>query len=164
MSYGKPESSLQRFGEEIARLRTARSWSRVKLIHRLIASCPDDKMVDTFSEAWLGRLESGQVIKVPRSVVEALCNALHASSQERARLLLMADRNIFYDEGGGYERLAEVLNYVAFETHREASNLLSELGEGVDQLSDEDLEAIASAAFEAVLKWRLKERNKPSNQ
>src|SRR5690349_23204855 len=108
MSDGVPETASRRFGYEIARLRTRKAMSRSKLVMRLWqVLAEDDKMADHLTEGWIRRLEAGQVVKIPRAMVEAQCVALGVSSRERARLLLLADRNVLYSADEEPDRLSE---------------------------------------------------------
>src|SRR4051794_317330 len=91
---GMPEPAIRRCGAEIARLRTLRGWSRAKLIAHLYDQIdPTAPVYDRISIAWLARLEQGRVVKLSRAMLDALCQALACSSQERILLLLLADRN-----------------------------------------------------------------------
>jgi len=84
---GTPEAAAKRCGEEIARLRTCRRWSRAQLVIRLYDElATDDPNYDSISETWLARLENGRMVKVPRQTIEALCRALRCTSRERATL------------------------------------------------------------------------------
>lgn len=123
------ERSVQQCGELIARLRTARDWSRSKLIARLYREIdPDDPMCSVLSEAWLARLENGRMVKVPRSLLEALCRALRCSSYERVRVLMSADRNVLSieDDADG-EGVAALLSYAMEQLYREAPDILTSL-------------------------------------
>src|SRR5262245_43679044 len=58
---GIPEVSAKRCGEVISQIRTARSWSRAKVIARLCSEIDsDDPTYDVVGEAWLARLENGR--------------------------------------------------------------------------------------------------------
>ena len=92
---GTPEPAAKRCGEAIARLRTLRRWSRAQLVIRLYDElAPEDPNYNSISETWLARLENGRMVKVPRLTVEALCRALRCTAQERATVLLHADRSV----------------------------------------------------------------------
>src|SRR5262249_60243498 len=120
---GTPEPAAKRCGEAIARLRTARRWSRAHLVIRLYDELsPDDPSYESVSETWLARLENGRMVKVPRQTVEALCRALRCNPRERAWVLLHADRNVLAESASQPTPAAEALTFVMerlyAETHR----------------------------------------------
>lgn len=146
---GTPEPAAKRCGEAIARLRTARRWSRTQFIIRLFDELtPDDPSYDSISETWLARLENGRMVKVPRQTVEALCRALRCTPQERAWVLLHADRSVLADHEHEPTAAAEVLTYVMDRLYVEAGELLNALvaqHHATALSEDELLEATATA-------------------
>src|SRR3712207_1060810 len=86
------------FGGEIARLREQRRWTRPAFLRRIddVLGAIDDQY-EPRSDAWLHRLENGQIVKLPRPIINAICDALECSPRERAKLLLLADRNVLRD-------------------------------------------------------------------
>jgi len=128
MADGTPEMAVKQCGEEIARLRSARSWSRARLVVRLLRELEsDEELCEGLSEAWLARLENGRVVKLPRPTLEALCRALACTERERARLLLLADRNVLCHASACPDAAAEVLTYAMNQLHDEAGALLQTL-------------------------------------
>jgi len=98
---GKPDIPTIRCGDRIVRLRTQRGLSRSRLIQRLFDVLePADLSRYNISEAWLARLETGHVVKLPRGIMEGLCRALNCTASERWDVLLEADRNILADVDG----------------------------------------------------------------
>ena len=151
---GVPEFSTKRLGEEIARLRTARGWSRTKLVNRLFDALTDDSTNrDSIGEAWLARLETGRMVKVPRGITEALCRALNCTSAERAHLLLLADRNILANSDAEVDPIAETLNYVMDRLYHEANEILSKLIEqhGMGIFAEQEQFELVATALELVL-------------
>ncbi|HKT39597.1 MAG TPA: helix-turn-helix transcriptional regulator [Ktedonobacterales bacterium] len=146
---GTPEFAAKRCGEAIARLRTLRGWSRAQLIIRLYNELPpEDPNYESISETWLARLENGRMVKVQRQTVEALCRALRCSPQERAWVLLYADRNVLVDAENAPTPAAEALTFVMDRLYAEAGDLLTAMvgqqpGIAQDELSL--LEATAAA-------------------
>ena len=127
---GTPEFAAKRCGEAIARLRTLRGWSRAQLIIRLYNELPpEDPNYDSISETWLARLENGRMVKVQRQTVEALCRALRCSPQERAWVLLYADRNVLVDADCAPTPAAEALTFVMDRLYAEAGDLLTAMVE-----------------------------------
>ena len=123
---GTPEPAAKRCGEAIARLRTQRNWSRTQLLlHLYNELSPSDPCYLSLSETWLARLENGRMVKVPRTTVEALCRALRCTPQERARVLLYADRNVLAENDDEPPAVAEALTYVMDRLHREAGDVLA---------------------------------------
>lgn len=146
---GTPEFAAKRCGEAIARLRTLRGWSRAQLIIRLYNELPtEDPNYDSISETWLARLENGRMVKVQRQTVEALCRALRCSPQERAWVLLYADRNVLVDAECEPTLAAEALTFVMDRLYTEAGDMITELvGQQPANAQDELtlLEATATA-------------------
>ena len=155
---GNPEHATRRCGELIARLRTARGWSRARLITRLCHELdPDDPQHEALGEAWLARLETGRTVKLPRPTVEALCRALRCSPRERALLLLAADRSVLADQADMPTAEAELLNFVMDRLYAEARDTLSALlaqRGPVDELAAFE---IAAATLEHVIEGRRSE-------
>lgn len=128
MADGTPEMAVKQCGEEIARLRSARGWSRTRLVVRLLRELEsDEELCEGLSEAWLARLENGRMVKLPRPTLEALCRALACTERERARLLLLADRNVLCHAAACPDPVAEVLTYAMSQLHDEAGALLQTL-------------------------------------
>lgn len=150
---GTPEQAVKRCGQEIARLRTRRRWSRPKLIARLYDELdPNDPSVDTISESWLKRLENGDMVKVPRQILEALCRALRCTQRERARVLLYADRNGLV--GAEHpDAIAEILHYTIIHLYDATHDLLTNLigQRRADELDDQEMFELIHAALEVVL-------------
>jgi transcriptional regulator with XRE-family HTH domain len=154
---GTPEPAAKRCGEAIARLRTQRCWSRAQLIVRLYNEiAPDDPSYGSISETWLARLENGRMVKVPRQTVEALCRALRCTPQERAWVLLHADRSVLADVDGEPSPVAELLTYAMELLYAEAREALAaQLGTREAQaLEEQELLEATAAALEAVLERR----------
>jgi len=57
----------------------------------------------------MARLENGRMVKVSRQVIEAICQALDCTADQRARLLACADRNVLADKDGQVNSVAEVI-------------------------------------------------------
>jgi DNA-binding Xre family transcriptional regulator len=156
---GIPEFAAKCGGEEIARLRTKRGWTRAKLMVRLYAELERAGLdIDSVSESWLARLEQGRVVKVPRSTLEAVCQALECTRQECARVLLYADRNVLSRADSEPDVVAELLNGVVANLYDDAHDMLSNMI-GPRRLTDldeqEQIELVASA-LQLVLKQRRK--------
>jgi transcriptional regulator with XRE-family HTH domain len=160
MAYdGTPEPAAKLAGDVVARLRTARHWSRAKLIVRLYDELdPNDPNYDSISESWLARLENGRMVKVARSTIEALCRALQCTSQERARVLLYADRNGLTDGDSAPNGVAEALNYTMIRLYDEAYEILSSLigRRRAADLDERELLELTATALELVKKQRRK--------
>lgn len=158
---GKPENSTQHLGEQIARLRTKRHWSRAKLLVHLYNELDsDDRSFNTISESWLTRLENGRVVKVPRTTIEALCRALQCTPQERANILLHADRNVLSIPNGNVDNVAELLNYTVHIIHKEASDILRNLiaDRPVIELDEAEILELASQALALALSAHNKDK------
>lgn len=161
---GTPEMAAKRCGEAIARLRTSRRWSRAQLVIRLYDQLtPDDPNYESISETWLARLENGRMVKVPRQTVEALCRALRCTPQERAWVLLSADRNVLADDISEPTPVAELLTYVMERLYAEASDTLDRLvGErDVTVLDDTELFELTQSALDQLIARR---QRRASNQ
>jgi hypothetical protein len=109
---GTPEIAAKRFGDQVERTRRSKGLRPTELVERLYKEIdPNDPILVGINENWLKRLEAGRIVKIPRRLVDAMCRALDCNRQERARILLHADRNIL----GGHEKpsaVAELLNYL----------------------------------------------------
>jgi transcriptional regulator with XRE-family HTH domain len=154
---GIPEPASQRCGNEIARLRTLRGWSRARLIgHLFDALDPGDPTFDHISEAWLKRLENGYMVKVLRHTTETLCQALGCTPRERARLLLYADRNIFGHDEVEPNAVAEALTYAMEQIYTEAHDILADvIGQRrAAELDEKELLELTITAIELVLRQR----------
>ena len=151
---GTPEMAAKRCGEAIARLRTARRWSRAQLVIRLYDEIsPDDPNYESISETWLARLENGRMVKVPRQTIEALCRALRCSAQARAWVLLSADRNVLAEDITEPCAVAELLTYVMdrlySETHEALRSLLGQ--RDVAELDDLEQYELAQSALDLLI-------------
>lgn len=159
----KSRSEVPAFGEEIARLRTQREWSRsmmIKKLDRVLADAGDTTVKD-YSEAWLGRLESGEIVKVSRHIVIILADTLQCSPRERARLLLLADKNVLLDANTTNTAVVEVFNYQMMAISEKVFGFLSSLvaSHRIASLSDDELREIFLTALEMVVKhYRASER------
>ncbi|MDW8326740.1 MAG: helix-turn-helix transcriptional regulator [Anaerolineales bacterium] len=124
---GIAEPAARRAGEEIARLRVSRGWTRWQLATRLLyVMAEDDPTADAVNEAWLARLETGRKVVISRETLEAFCRALNCTRQERARLLLRADRNTLADGSQEPDDAAEALVYVMNQVYAEARHILDD--------------------------------------
>ena len=151
---GTPEFAAKRCGEAIARLRTLRGWSRAQLIIRLYNELPpEDPNYDSISETWLARLENGRMVKVQRQTVEALCRALRCSPQERAWVLLYADRNVLVDAESAPTPAAEALTFVMDRLYAEAGDLLTAMVSQQPGIAQDELSLLeaTAAALEYVI-------------
>lgn len=157
---GTPEPAAKRCGEAIARLRTARRWSRAQFLIRLFDELsPDDPNYDSISETWLARLENGRMVKVPRQTIEALCRALRCTPQERAWVLLHADRSLFTDHEHEPTPAGELLTYVMDQLYTEAREVLNGLvgQRPASTLDEAELLDVTAAALD-VLRARRQQR------
>ncbi|HEU4321988.1 MAG TPA: helix-turn-helix transcriptional regulator [Roseiflexaceae bacterium] len=150
---GTPDFAARQCGEEIARLRTARGWSRSKLVAQLLETLDtDDPNYDSIGESWLARLENGRMVKIPRQMLDAICRALACTEREQARVLLYADRSVVTTPEEQPNAAAEVLNYLTMRLHREARSLLDTLigQRRACDLSDEEMLELHKAALHLV--------------
>jgi transcriptional regulator with XRE-family HTH domain len=156
---GTPEMAAKRCGEAIARLRTLRRWSRAQLVIRLYDELtPDDPSYDSISETWLARLENGRMVKVPRTTVEALCRALRCTSQQRAWVLLCADRNVLAEDISEPTEVAEVLTYAMDRLYNEAYEALRGLigQRDASELDDVEIFEVTATALNLLLERRTR--------
>lgn len=157
---GTPEPAAKRCGEAIARLRTLRRWSRAQLVVRLYNEIsPDDPNYDSISETWLARLENGRMVKVPRQTIEALCRALRCTSQERAWVLLCADRSVVATRDEEPTPVAELLTYAMERLYAEAHESLAAMigSRPAEALDEQELFEVTAAALETVLARRARQ-------
>lgn len=157
---GTPEPAAKRCGEAIARLRTLRRWSRAQLVVRLYNEIsPDDPNYDSISETWLARLENGRMVKVPRQTIEALCRALRCTPQERAWVLLCADRSVVATRDEEPTPVAELLTYAMERLYAEAHESLAAMigSRSAEALDEQELFEVTAAALETVLARRARQ-------
>jgi transcriptional regulator with XRE-family HTH domain len=157
---GTPEPAAKRCGEAIARLRTLRRWSRAQLVVRLYNEIStDDPNYDSISETWLARLENGRMVKVPRQTIEALCRALRCTPQERAWVLLCADRSVVATRDEEPSPVAELLTYAMERLYAEAHESLAAMigARPADALDEQELFELTAAALETVLAQRARQ-------
>jgi len=156
---GTPEPAAKRCGEAIARLRTARRWSRAQLLIRLYDElASDDPNYDSISETWLARLENGRMVKIPRQTIDALCRALRCTPQERASVLLHADRSVLAEHAAGPTPIAEALTYVMDRLYAEAGEVLgAQVGhQSVAALDELALLEMTASALDLLIARRRK--------
>lgn len=157
---GTPEPAAKRCGEAIARLRTLRRWSRAQLVVRLYNEIsPDDPNYDSISETWLARLENGRMVKVPRQTIEALCRALRCTPQERAWVLLCADRSVVATRDEEPSPVAELLTYAMERLYTEAHESLAAMigSRPAEALDEQELFEVTAAALETILARRARQ-------
>lgn len=157
---GTPEPAAKRCGEAIARLRTLRRWSRAQLVVRLYNEIsPDDPNYDSISETWLARLENGRMVKVPRQTIESLCRALRCTPQERAWVLLCADRSVVASRDEEPTPVAELLTYAMERLYAEAHESLAAMigSRAAEALDEQELFEVTAAALETVLARRARQ-------
>lgn len=156
---GTPDLAAIRCGLEIERLRLSRGWIRAKLLVRVWDQLEiDDPNYDRITEAWLARLETGRMVKIPRQTLEALCRALNCTDQERARVLLCADRNPLSTSDNEPDIVTEMLNYTLTVVHREAGEMLATLIEQhrAGDLDEQEILELTATALDMILKSRRK--------
>jgi hypothetical protein len=119
---------------------------------------PDDPSYDSVSETWLARLENGRMVKVPRTTVEALCRALRCTPQQRAWVLLCADRNVLAEDISEPTEVAEVLTYAMDRLYNEAYEALRGLIGQRDaaELDDVEIFEVTATALNLLLERRTR--------
>lgn len=154
---GTPEPAAKRCGEAIARIRTSRRWSRAQLVVRLYNEItPEDPSYESISETWLARLENGRMVKVPRQTIEALCRALRCTAQERAWVLLCADRSVLAEADAEPNPVAELLTYTMDRLYSEAHEALAAMmrEREIGALDEQEMLEVTAAALETLLARR----------
>lgn len=153
------ELSTRRFGEAVARIRNKRQWSRAKLIARLLNEVDEsDPNYGSISETWLKRLENGEMVKLTRATIEAVIRALRCPLNEKADLLLYADRNVLLCEEEIPNPINEMLNYILIVIQEDARIILKDLVNDYrgDKLTDSEQFELAASALELAIKQRSK--------
>lgn len=143
-------------GDAISRIRTKRRWSRTKLATKVLPLLEGSDFEDTVTEAWLKRLESGKVAKIPWEILNALCSALACSLREHSRIMLLANMNVLDEGAETITPALELLNFGVRSMKEEASNILVDLLQDTqaDTLDDEELLELTYTAMEMVLQRR----------
>jgi transcriptional regulator with XRE-family HTH domain len=146
-------------GHIIASLRNKRNLSRAKLISRVLPLLEDTPFAETMSEAWLKRLESGEVVKIPTYVIHALCQALKCSDREYSDVLLVAGRNVLSDDGEDFQKVNRLLNYFVYSFKEDGFKVLSDLLEkdNLSDLDDKDIYVLVRDTIDMVLKHKRHE-------
>jgi transcriptional regulator with XRE-family HTH domain len=155
---GTPEPAALRCGAAVARLRTLHNLSRAQLIARLCDQI--DPADEHISMAWLARLENGRIVKVARSVIEALCRALGCTPRQRAWLLLQADRNVLASADDQPSETTELLTYAIDQLRRDAPDTLAALLGSRRACALDELEVLelTAAALECAIARRRAEQ------
>lgn len=157
----------KKLGPEIARLRTMRGWSRTKLLHRCFEEIENasDLDADDFGirgEAWLARLERDEVVKISREELTILCRALACTEQERLRIFILADRNIFADEPNALTDEMQLLSQVMamiYHSSEAREMIMSLLGQReVEKLSTSELLEIIKATINVMIEGSFSRR------
>lgn len=139
----------KRFGHKVARLRTKRIGSRSQLVRRLDDELDaDDPSYNSISEAWLARLERGEVVNLRRPVIEALCRALGCTPQERLHLMQLADRSPFSESDPVADVLTSVMVLLFSETHQPLSKLIGK--REATELTEKEMLVFVATAIEMV--------------
>jgi len=120
----------------------------------------EDDIVENISEAWLKRLEQGQIVKLHRTTLELLCRALECSPRERVILLLYADRNVLGDSDEASLQVALAFNYILERLFHAAQPLLQEALDqrSVGHLNDRELLLITAYTLEMVLHEEIQDQ------
>lgn len=138
----KQRSEVPGFGAEIGKLRVQKKpyLSQPKLMRRVSKELEhmglDEK---EYSAQWLGRLETGNIVNVPRYVLNALSQGLRCSEWEHAKLILLADRNVLTDKTNNREGLRELYNYMMLKLYDDVSVIWDSM---IDQMQTEELRDI----------------------
>jgi transcriptional regulator with XRE-family HTH domain len=163
---GTPEPAAKRCGEAIARLRTLRRWSRAQLVIRLYDElAPEDPNYNSISETWLARLENGRMVKVSRLTVEALCRALRCSPQERATVLLHADRSVLAEHNSTPDAAAEALTYIMDRLYHETYDVFKAMigQRPIALLGEVELLQMTATALDVLAARQSKEQMRAAN-
>lgn len=149
----QPKSEGMAFGDEIARLRNHKGWSRSRCVKELAGTGALGEDPKDYSEAWLVRLERGEIQKIPRRIVLGLAEALSCTERERARLLLLADKNILLDMTTQVPAIMELFNYQMMVIYEDTCRFLSGLidNQNLGRLNDDELEELFLDALEMMI-------------
>src|SRR5688572_23047085 len=97
----KSEFPTKKFGEQVARIRTLRGWSRALFVKHMDALVEERFLVnESVSEGLVRTVEEGRKATISRALLELLAEALKCTPSERLNLLLAADRNPYADSDG----------------------------------------------------------------
>ena len=150
-------TELMAYGAEIGRLRVSRGWAQSRLLKeldRVLARVGYEGKL--LSEKWLGRLENGRSVILPRQIFNALGEALSCTDEELARLHLLADRNVVVIIPGVTTKLKERFNYLVFKFLDDMSTIIdSQTASQINvQLSEEDMDELIYSAVELIIAER----------
>lgn len=141
----------RRFGHECARIRQQRNLTRVQVGYALQTYLSEQRVLgDPIGEIYIGRVENGQVVKLPREIVEGLCVALHCTPPERARLMLCADFNVLGEYAD--DTIAELINYFSACLFTEMRVILQGLNgqRRARDMSEAELRELMFAALDLI--------------
>ena len=167
MGDGAPEESTRRLGDEIARLRNDRGWTRTQLVVRTLYMLgPDHPFTEVISENWLNRLESGRLVKVPHQAIEIICKALECNDGEKIAVMMYADRNPLADQDGISTPEAEMLGRIMVHLYR-TTDIPFMLGalrgdRRASALTTEEIDEIAKAIVAVLANKRKVSTTPPS--
>ncbi len=148
--HGTPSDDVKRCGEAIARIRAKRELSRSAVIRRICRQADTNVSDDELpNEDWLARLESGQLVRPAWTMLEALCQALECTPQQRAQILMLGTGSVL-----GTDPLSEMLNYVIDLIQREARGPLESLvgQRRAHTLDEHELRILTVKALKLALK------------
>lgn len=152
---GVPEPAAMLCGQFIGVLRTRKQLSRKELVARLHRELEEDNpLYYEVSDSWLRRLEAGVLVKIPRSTLLAISQALRCTPEEQRELLIIADRNPLADDSGRMSQAAKVLAsfVILLNDHPVARSMIEmALTDAPSlRLSDEELVRLFSNIMERV--------------
>lgn len=151
---GRSRIEAKAFGEEIALLRSRKRWSRARLLREIDKELTlvgyDGKLL---SEAWLNRLENGEVVILHRQVFNALCTALKCNGEEIAKLHLLGDRNVVVVIPGTVTRLAERFNYLMVDVYNSVCSFVENQASNqqIDELTQVEIDELFDTAMELIM-------------
>lgn len=148
--HGTPSAEVKRCGVEILRIRRTRGLSRSEVVLRAFrladTNVSDDELPN---EDWLTRLEKGQLVKPARAPLEAICQALECTAQQRVRILALGTGSVL-----GNDPSSEMLNYVVDIIQRTAREPLESMLEQrrAHTLDEHELRILTVTALKLALR------------
>lgn len=136
------------FGEEIARLRTRKRWSRADLLD-LIGH--DECLTN---ETSIKRLENGEIIKLPYITVHRLSKALECTEKETSNLFYLSGKNIFKGSSGNINVFMQELHFIVFNIIPRITSTLYTIisNSNVNQLPKKDIRNILRTIIITIMK------------
>lgn len=119
------QAAAKAFGAKVRDLRESKGWNRAQFLahfHDTLETMYGNYEIR--SEAWLGRLEAGNIVQRPRSDLNAICETLECSKRQRVKLLLLAGLSVVTEGPGDANDIITLLHCAMMDIANDAAELI----------------------------------------